>query len=185
MIAYDRAFKILIAPYAEEGTRKVLRRGIKVNGEYFWCEAFRESGVLGSRVEVKCDPDNAGIVYAFVREWQDCVSKHYPDLKGLSYREMQRKAQELRDNAADSRERKKASIPLMLSFLRRVKAKEALLLKAQEFDTNDHRNYEAAIIVAQERMKEAAALTTLNDEDLNDIWEECEDDIGDNEEDSN
>lgn len=98
MIPYDREFIIYTLPTTARRTAKVHQgRGVKVNYLYYWCESFRDRPEGNCRVEVRYDPFDLGIIYAFVdSQWVECHSEHYHAFQGRSYKEMKLAAQELR-----------------------------------------------------------------------------------------
>ncbi len=53
-IAYDRNFQMATLPTTQKGTSKVVAgRGVKINGIYYWSEAFRNPAV--ERQNVRSD----------------------------------------------------------------------------------------------------------------------------------
>lgn len=98
MIPYDREFIIYTLPTPVRRTSKVHQgRGVKVNYLYYWCESFRDRPEGNSRVEVRYDPFDLGMIYAFVdNQWVECHSEYYHAFQGRSYKEVKLAAQELR-----------------------------------------------------------------------------------------
>ncbi len=73
------------------------RRGILVNYFYYWCEEFRNPDVEKIKVDVRYDPFDLGVAYAWVdKKWVKCVSSHHHILKGRSFKDLQIAAEELR-----------------------------------------------------------------------------------------
>jgi len=66
---------VLFRSRTARGTAKVSpARGIKVHHLYYWCDAFRRPEIEKSHVELRYDPFDAGIVYAFVENcWVECL----------------------------------------------------------------------------------------------------------------
>jgi len=73
-IPYDENFILMTLPSPKGKTRKVQpRRGIKLNYLYYWCEQFNDPMIEYTKVEVKFDLLNTGILYAFVNnQWIRC-----------------------------------------------------------------------------------------------------------------
>jgi len=98
LIPYDETFLIHTLSSPPNGTAKVIpSRGVKIRHLYYWCNAFRDPQVEKAQVEVRYDPMNAGIAYAYVgRRWTQCISEHYARFNGRSHREVQLASEELR-----------------------------------------------------------------------------------------
>ncbi|MBP2257893.1 MULTISPECIES: integrase catalytic domain-containing protein [Bacillaceae] len=73
-IPYDETFILMTLPSPKGKTRKVHpRRGIKLNYLYYWCKQFNNPMLEYTKVEVKFDPLNTGILYAYVNnQWIRC-----------------------------------------------------------------------------------------------------------------
>lgn len=97
LIPYDSMFELITCPTTVKGRAKVdSARGVKVNYLNYWNDAFRRSGVVNTRVAVRYDPYNAGIVYAYVGgQWITCISEHYHVFNGRTVMEVQKASQEL------------------------------------------------------------------------------------------
>lgn len=98
IIQYDEAFEILSLPSTKSGQSKVQpSMGIKVHYIYYWCDEFKNPEVENSKVQVRYDPFNIGIVYAYVNKvWIKCISEHYPLLKSLTEKELKYITSEIR-----------------------------------------------------------------------------------------
>ena len=78
LVRFDRTFLIETCPTPDDrGARCVDgQRGIKINHIWYWCDAFRASGMDGKSVDVRVDPWDVRHVYAFVNNsWHQCLSK--------------------------------------------------------------------------------------------------------------
>lgn len=73
-IPYNETFILMTLPSPKGKTRKVHpRRGIKLNYLYYWCKEFNDPMLEYTKVEVKFDPLNTGILYAYVNnQWIRC-----------------------------------------------------------------------------------------------------------------
>lgn len=86
-IPYDRDFIVASCPAVRKGKARVTPAGIKVNYVYFKCPEFNMPGVLGSNVEARYDPFNAGLAYAYVNgQWHSCHSDLHPMFQHYSER---------------------------------------------------------------------------------------------------
>src|SRR6266446_3096118 len=93
-----RTFNCSLCPTTRKGTAKVRAgKGVKINHIYYWSEAFRSPNLERKNVEVRYDPWNAGIAYAYVGgRWVECKSQYWGILRGRSERELMLATRELR-----------------------------------------------------------------------------------------
>jgi len=129
LIAYSEEFFIRTLPSTQKGTAKVnYTRGIQVMTIRYWNDCFRAPGVAGSSVPVKYDPENTGVVYAFVQgRWVQCISEYYSILKGKSWRQIAVASAELRKKNRDHPKKKRITVYKLAMFLKSVESEEALL----------------------------------------------------------
>ncbi len=98
-IGYDQNFLIDSMPSPRTGKAKVDGcRGIKVNYLYYWSNKLALPTVAGARVDVRYDPFNLGVVYAFVNgQWEACHARsHYHELKNYTETELKYASAEIR-----------------------------------------------------------------------------------------
>ncbi|MCI0601586.1 Mu transposase C-terminal domain-containing protein [bacterium] len=98
-IEYDQNFLIDSMPSPRTGKAKVDGcRGIKVNYLYYWSNKLALPSVAGTHVEVRYDPFNAGITYAFINgQWEPCYARsHYHQLKNCTEAELKYASAEIR-----------------------------------------------------------------------------------------
>ncbi len=90
--------KIYTLPATARGTAKVSPgRGVKVHHLYYWCDSFQRPEIEKSHVEVRYDPFDAGIIYAFVENrWIECIGEYHHVFQGHSRKEVMLAAEELR-----------------------------------------------------------------------------------------
>jgi putative transposase len=98
LISYDEAFVVWCLPSTRTGVAKVQpRAGVKANYLHYWSDEFRSAGVEGTKVRVKVDPFNAGVVYALVKgRWLRCVSEYHHYFNGRSLKEVMIATEEIR-----------------------------------------------------------------------------------------
>lgn len=127
-IAYDHEFLIWTLPTTPKGTAKVCPgRGVKLNHVFYWSDALRDPTIEGEQVEVRYDPFDAGIAYAYVgKRWVQCVSEHYCRLKGKSERELMLATAELRKRAQNHAGQFTVTAKKLADFLASVEAEETL-----------------------------------------------------------
>ncbi|MFC0416994.1 TnsA endonuclease N-terminal domain-containing protein [Cytobacillus solani] len=97
-IPYDETFILMTLPSVTRRTRKVHPgQGIKLAYGYYWSETFRNPKVENSIVEVRYDPFNIGIAYAFINnEWEKCKSEQYLIFNGKTEKQLNLITEELR-----------------------------------------------------------------------------------------
>src|SRR5699024_4008243 len=97
-ISYDDTFILMTLPSPKGKTRKVHPgKGIKLSYSDYWCDQFRNTKIENFQVEVKYDPFNIGIAYAYVGDqWVECQSEGYKYLYGKSEKQMKIITEEIR-----------------------------------------------------------------------------------------
>lgn len=129
LIPYDEQFRLFTLPTTRKGTAKVVPGcGVKINHLYYWAEALRDPEVERTRVEVRFDPMDAGVAYAYVgRQWVPCYSEHYSVFHGRSERELMIAGEELRRRRGRHSARFAVTAAKLAQFLASVEAEEVLL----------------------------------------------------------
>ncbi len=128
IIPYDEDFVIFTLPTTRKGTAKVQpNQGVKINYIYYSCHAFRDPEVEGSQVQVRYDPFDAGVAYAFVKNrWVKCMSDNYMTFKGRSERELMQAAAEIRKQNQEHTSKSPVTGQKLAAFLATLEAEEAL-----------------------------------------------------------
>ncbi|MEA5603257.1 TnsA endonuclease N-terminal domain-containing protein [Nostoc sp. UHCC 0252] len=129
MIPYDENFQILTLPTTSEGKAKVQSgSGVKINSIYYWSNSFRDPQIENTSVQVRYDPFDIGIAYAFVRGlWVQCISQYYAEFQGRSEKELKLASAELRKRSSNHARQSRVSAKNLAEFLASVEAQEALL----------------------------------------------------------
>lgn len=128
-IVYDDTFTMMTLPRPLRGTAKVdFRQGVKINNLHYFHDAFREPGVEGTRVEVRYDPFDAGVAYAYVKgRWVRCIAEHHGRFSGRSEKEVMLASAELRRRRKQSAEESLLTAKTLGAFLTSVESEELLL----------------------------------------------------------
>jgi transposase InsO family protein len=134
LIPYNEEFKIMTLPSTRKGTAMIDNsRGIKVNRIHYFCDEFRNPDLHRMSVEVRYDPWNMGVAYAFVNGvWQECLSDYYQILQGKTEKEMNIAASEMRKTMKDSDRRLEFSAGKYVKFKQSTKASENLLKQSMK-----------------------------------------------------
>jgi transposase InsO family protein len=130
-IAYDQEFLIWTLATTPKGAAKVSPgRGVKLNHVFYWSDALRDPTIEGQQVEVRYDPFDAGIAYAYVgKRWVQCISEHYGSLQGKSERELMLATTELRKRAENHASQFTITAKKLANFLLSVEAEESLRIQ--------------------------------------------------------
>jgi putative transposase len=86
LIPYDEHFKILTLPTTRKGSAKnQIGKGLKINGEYFFCDELLDPKAEGKNLPILFDPFDDTHAYARVSgHWAECFSRYRFDYEGLS-----------------------------------------------------------------------------------------------------
>ena len=125
---YDDTFLKNTLPTTTKGTARVQEAGVKINNIYYSCDAFREPGVLYQDVDVRYDPYDIGIAYAFVKgRWVECRSEYHAMLRGHSEREIALITAAIRDKHRQNGARITINGRKLAEFMTRVEVQESVL----------------------------------------------------------
>ncbi len=127
----DDSFRILTLPTTAKGTAKVIpNQGVKINHIYYWHQSFRHRDIEKTQVNVKYDPTDAGVAYAYVRgQWVKCISQYYSIFQGRSEREIQLVTQELRQQNKKHGQKFVMTAKALANFLESARLSESILLQ--------------------------------------------------------
>jgi putative transposase len=133
IIPYDDDFLIATLPTTSKGTAKVQPgRGIKVNGILYWSDCFRNPLIETSQVQVRFDPWNIGVVYAFIsNRWVESHSEFYSVFRGRSEKELMIATTELRKRLSRTTTKSTITAKRVAEFLQLVESEEVLLIQRQ------------------------------------------------------
>ena len=136
LIPYTRGFIIDTLPSPKKGFVKIsYTRGIRVNGIRYWSDVFREPSVENKKVEVRYDPMDVGIAYAYVGgQWIECISEFYAEFKGRSLKELYLLSEEKRKQRSVSNKLKGISLRQVAENTRSIEADEKLMIRRLKDD---------------------------------------------------
>ena len=79
LISYDQNFILSTLPSTPRGKGLVQPgRGVVFNNIWYWNEEFKSPKIEKEKVDLKYDPFNVGILYAYVnKKWVKCISEYY------------------------------------------------------------------------------------------------------------
>jgi transposase InsO family protein len=131
LIAYNEDFIMFTMPTTPKGTAKVSPgRGIKINNIYYWAESFRNPQLESLSIEVRFDPFDAGVAYAFVQGmWIKCYSEYHSIFQNRSEREIRFATEELRRRRKIHSQQFNVTAKKLAEFLESVEAEEMLLMQ--------------------------------------------------------
>jgi putative transposase len=160
LIPYSEEFLILTCPTTRTGYAKLdAARGIIVNGLRYGHPLMRSSRDAGKLVEVRYEPFDMSLAYAFVDgQWLACTADAFLQVQGRSEREWELILDEWREQQrVHHRKRMSIDSSLLATFLEEVLAEEPLL-KQQQCDLEGISLREA--IVGQPKMVSLPSSTT-------------------------
>jgi putative transposase len=134
LIPYSEEFLILTCPTTRTGFAKLdASRGIVVNGLRYGHPLMRSSRDAGHSVQVRYDPFDISVAYAFVNgQWLQCTADAYFSVQGRSEREWGLIVEEWREQQrANGRKRVSIDASALAEFLEEVLTEEPLLQQQQ------------------------------------------------------
>ena len=129
LIPDDENWRILTLPTTNKGVAKVHpTQGIQIRGIHYWNSAFREGSIHKTYVEIRYDPFDVGIAYAYIRgQWLQCISEYYTIFKGHSEKEIWLATAELQKCKSNHHQDFKVRAKKLAEFLSTAEAEEVLL----------------------------------------------------------
>ena len=134
LIPYSEEFLILTCPTTRTKYAKLdAARGVVVNGLRYYNPLMRSSREAGKRVEVRYEPFDMSLVYAFVDgQWLQCTADAFLQVQGRSEREWELILSEWREQQrAHHRKRVSIDSARLATFLAEVLTEETLLFQQQ------------------------------------------------------
>jgi putative transposase len=134
LIPYSEEFLILTCPTTRTKYAKLdAARGVVVNGLRYYNPLMRSSPEAGKRVEVRYEPFDMSLVYAFVDgQWLQCTADAFLQVQGRSEREWELILSEWREQQrAHHRKRVSIDSARLATFLEEVLSEETLLFQQQ------------------------------------------------------
>jgi transposase InsO family protein len=132
LIPYDRMFYYNTLPSPRRSKVKVQRDGVRVNYFDYWSPIMRDPEVRGQKVEVRYDPYDASIVYAYIKgNWVECHSKFETVLRGRSEKFIQMAAEEYRRSHRIHSRNFAIRAEKLAEFIQKIEAEE-LILQAEK-----------------------------------------------------
>jgi transposase InsO family protein len=130
LIPYDENFRRLTLPTTRSGKAKVQPNGVKINYIYYWANIFRDPEIQSSCVDVRYDPFDMGIAYAYVKgHWVECFSEYYSVFRGRSEKEVQIASAEIHKQKQNHSKNFKLRAKHLGAFLANASEAEDLLLQ--------------------------------------------------------
>lgn len=131
LIGDDELFRMLTLPTTKKGNAKVQPgRGVKINHFYYWSNLLYDPDVEGKQVEVRYDPFNMGVAYAYVKKrWIQLRSEYQTDLSNRTEKEIQISFEELRQRKKVQGQKASVSVKQLVDFLRSAQDVERLQMQ--------------------------------------------------------
>ncbi|MED4853035.1 DDE-type integrase/transposase/recombinase [Caldifermentibacillus hisashii] len=130
-IGYDDTFKMLTLPTTKKGYAKVQAgRGVKINRFYYWSDDLYNPEVEGKQVEVRYDPFNIAVAYAYIKNrWVQLHSEYKIFMMNRTEKEVQIAFDELRKRQQVQGKITTLTTKKLVEFLRSVQDVEKLQLQ--------------------------------------------------------
>jgi transposase InsO family protein len=174
LIPNDENWRILTLPTTPSVLVKVHpTQGIQIRGIHYWNSVFRDPNIHKTYVEIRYDPFDISIAYAYVRgQWVECVSEYYAIFKGRSEKEIWLATSELRKQKSNHQKELKVRAKKLAEFLSTAEAEEVLLAQrlrdAQgkevwgvvDFEQNQELNCPESVIVVDQNTHLESELPT-------------------------
>ena len=166
VIPYDRHFILATCPSPRKGTARVQADGVKVN--YLYYNAARLQAHFGKDVEVRYDPGNMGVAFAYIdREWVRLTcTRHAKTVWGLTEKELLEASTEWRRRRS-AVEKTRLTDAALIKFLKEVNAEQLMLLRRRQAAEERKRLMEANVYPADwEDWDEPAGTVLLGSSDV-------------------
>lgn len=127
-IAYADEFLMMSSPSTRKGTAKIERgRGVKIHGIYYSALPLRSSEIEGTQVEVRYDPFDIGVAYAYIgHKWVRCISQYHTILQGHTEKEVLLASKEIRRQTQLHEKRRTVTAKRLADFLANAAEHEAI-----------------------------------------------------------
>ena len=130
-IKCDEAFHLMTLPTTPKGTAKIQPgMGVKIFGFYYWAAKMRSQHFEGKSVRVKYDPEDLGIVWAYLSDqWVQCRTSRTWNLEGRTEKELKIATLEWRRSSQRLDQRQSSSHKHLAEFLKTAQQNKALQLQ--------------------------------------------------------
>ncbi|QCT47305.1 hypothetical protein FORC086_25960 [Bacillus cereus] len=134
IIPYDEGFKLATLPPTPRGNGLVqIGKGIVFNNIWYWNDEFKL--YERKKVELKYDPYDVGILYAYVnKRWIKCISEYYYLFKGKTHKELQMITEEVRYKLNN---KKKITSRDIVTFIQTIEENEKILNQSMKDRANE------------------------------------------------
>lgn len=134
MIPYDEYFRIYTLPTTGKGSAKVAPGyGVKIKYIYYWSDAFRDPEIEKTQVNIRYDPFDGGIAYAYVKgQWVVCTSEYYMIFKDRTEKEIQMATEEIRKQKSIHGKNFTITAGSIAKFLAPIEDQESQLLQRKK-----------------------------------------------------
>lgn len=172
-IRYDRTFLIQTMPSSKKGKAKVQPgRGFSNLYNYYWCDEFRDGKIEGTQVNIRYDPYNLGLAYAYVNNrWVECRSENFWAFEGRTEKEIAIAMSEYRKRNSISKKNYYIRVQEFASFIESCQSHEVALQKNRDAESKrayaipeDKKGIQPSITIVDEMEHRAAqkALPSFN-----------------------
>ncbi|MFA1714147.1 Mu transposase C-terminal domain-containing protein [Peribacillus frigoritolerans] len=132
-IEYDESFILATLPPTPRGSGLIqIGKGVVFNNIYYWNNELR--AYERQKVDLKYDPFDVGVLYAFVnKRWIKCLSDYHYLLKGKSHKELQVITEEIRYKYKN---KKSVTLRDIVSFMSSIEENEKVIKQSIKDEEN-------------------------------------------------
>lgn len=110
---------------------------MKIRYLHYWSDAFKDRTVERTQVEIRYEPLNIGIAYAFVKEqWHECISDKYSVFQGRSEREIMIASREFHKLHQMTGDDVELSDRRLAEFIGKIEKEEVIMLQRLRDDAS-------------------------------------------------
>lgn len=163
IIPYDESFILTTLPPTPRGRGLIQAgKGVVYNNIWYWNDEFKLCEK--QKVDLKYDPYDVGILYAYInKRWVKCISEYHYLLKGKTHKELQMVTEEIRYKLNN---KKKITSKEIATFIRTIADSEKIINQSLKDKQNLKIKNNEIINTNEEDITETSITNTL---DLNNI----------------
>ena len=168
LISYDQNFILSTLPSTPRGKGLVQPgRGVVFNNIWYWNEEFKSPKIEKEKVDLKYDPFNVGILYAYVnKKWVKCISEYYYLLEGKTHKQLQIITEEIRYKLGI---KGRISLKQIATFIPTIESHEKVIKQAIIEQENQKSRGTFGEVLSADDMKVQKSLSEFREIDIEDI----------------
>ncbi|AJI08701.1 MULTISPECIES: DDE-type integrase/transposase/recombinase [Bacillus] len=168
LISYDQNFILSTLPSTPRGKGLVQPgKGVVFNNVWYWNEGFKNPKIEKTNVDLKYDPFNVGILYAYVnKKWVKCISEYYYLLEGKTHKQLQIITEEIRYKLGI---KGRISLKQIATFIPTIESHEKVIKQAIIEQENQKSRGTFGEVLSADDMEVQKSLSKFREIDIEDI----------------